>query len=276
MTVITTLIENGKGEQAGLDCEHGLSFLIQAGEQKVLFDTGQSGKFLGNAKKLGIDLSTVEDVVLSHGHYDHTGGLTAFLDQVKTKAKVHVGKGFFVPKYVRKEKSVVYRGNSFTREQLEAGGWELVEHEKDLTEIVPGIHLVRNFSGISAQEWKNPRFIVPEGDNYTVDDFSDEVVLVVSSSRGLILVTGCSHPGILNILSAVKQRFPDPVYAVLGGTHLVEASDLQLAHAVAAFKKYPDLLLGTCHCTGDVAMERLKEVCPRSYPNHTGDSLIIE
>lgn len=274
---ITTLVENSAGDHKSLGPEHGLSFLIKSGDEQVIFDTGQSERFLQNAAFLGEDLpKRVSTVVLSHGHYDHTGGLTHLLGASEQRLNIHVGTGFFEPKYSVSGPAFEYVGNRLDRAQIEAAGHRVVEHDSDVTEVAEGIFLVTNFERVRDPYWLNPRFVIPGRSGFQTDQFNDEVSVVVKTSRGIVLLVGCSHPGILNIIASVRARFAEPLYAVLGGTHLIEASGSRLHNAIGALSKLENTLLGMSHCTGDTAMKRLAEVAPHYFHNHTGSTLMIE
>jgi 7,8-dihydropterin-6-yl-methyl-4-(beta-D-ribofuranosyl)aminobenzene 5'-phosphate synthase len=274
---ITTLVENSPSEHLGLQAEHGLSFLIQSGTETIVFDTGQSDRFLSNASQLNLDLPrVVTRVVLSHGHYDHTGGLRALLNQTERNLTIDVGAGFFSPKYALNGPSLVYLGNNFGRDELIARGHTVTEHSADTTEIAPDVYIITAYRRDVDREWPNERFVVPDASgNMVMDRFDDEISIVARSDRGLVVLVGCSHPGILNILATVEDRFSDPIYAVLGGTHLVEASGSRLDRAIESLAARGDTLLGMSHCTGEEAMGRLAEVSPHYFHNHTGVRLIV-
>ncbi|MFW5995062.1 MAG: MBL fold metallo-hydrolase [Spirochaetia bacterium] len=273
---ITTLVENSAGDHKSLSPEHGVSFLIKSGDEQIIFDTGQSERFLRNAAFLGEDpAKRVSTVVLSHGHYDHTGGLTHLLSATEQRVSIHVGKGFFEPKYSVSGPALEYVGNRLGRAQIQAAGHRVVEHDTDVTEVADGVFLVTNFERLRDPDWLNPRFVIPGPSGFQTDHFNDEVSVVVKTSRGNVLLVGCSHPGILNIIESVRARFEEPLYAVLGGTHLIEASGSRLHNAIGALSELKDTLLGMSHCTGDTAMKRLAEVAPHYFHNHTGSTLMI-
>ncbi len=277
---ITTLVENSPGDHRSLKAEHGISFHIQPGNgPALLFDTGQTGLLISNARYLSVDLEAVEQVVLSHGHYDHTGGLVPLLHHVKSRPSIHVGQGFFNPKYSVNGPGKNYLGMNFSKADVYAVRCALVEHREDTTEIAPGIFLITNFHRNLDPDWPNPRFVIPsteKTEQWVTDPFTDEVSLVLRTPRGLVLLVGCSHPGILNIMDTVRSRFKEPLYAVLGGTHLVEADNQRLTRVLDYLETMPDLVLGMSHCTGSAAMEKIKQRCPGYYHNFTGSSLIID
>ncbi len=274
---ITTLVENSGGQHKSLVAEYGLSFLIETKDSAILFDTGQSDRFLQNAYYLRKDPATeVTQVVLSHGHYDHTGGVPEMLRATERALELHVGSGFFAPKYGVNGPALEYNGNCFCRADLEERGHAVHEHLSDVTEIADGVFVVTNFERSEDPDWANPRFVVAGPSGLEVDPFADEVAVVLKTARGVVLLVGCSHPGILNIIATVRARFSEPLYAVLGGTHLMEASGARLHRAVSAFASLENTLLGMSHCTGEAVMERLAEITPNYFHNRTGTTLIFE
>ena len=277
---ITTLVENSAGKHKSLTAEYGLSFLVRSGTDCVVFDTGQSDLFLRNAKYLRENpADDVTQVVLSHGHYDHTGGFPELLRATTRNLTLHIGSGFFTPKYGVNGPALEYNGNRFSRADIEQHGHSVQEHSEELTEILENVFVVTKFDRTQDPDWPNPGFVIPGRTGFEIDRFEDEVSLVVKTKQGLVLLVGCSHPGILNIVATVQQRFEEPIYAILGGTHLMEASGARLHKALSALSALSSrdgTLLGMSHCTGETAMGRLAELSEHYFHNHTGTSLILE
>lgn len=271
---ITTLIENSAAENSEMLSEHGLSFYIEYNGTKIVFDTGSSGNFLVNAGKLGIDLSLIDYVVLSHGHYDHTGGFLKLTECV-SDFELITGTGFFREKYSYRKRSYRFLGNNFTEEDLRERGIKHRAVSDEITEIVPGLYVLTDFSRIHQEEKINPRFVFRESEGDQADLFRDEIVLAADTPEGLAVVIGCCHPGFRNIMDAVKERFERPVYAVFGGTHLVESSDENLDLTVEYLRFSGIRHLGLCHCTGDKAAGRLNENVPGYYKNCSGSKLSL-
>jgi 7,8-dihydropterin-6-yl-methyl-4-(beta-D-ribofuranosyl)aminobenzene 5'-phosphate synthase len=272
---ITTLIENTQGEHTGLITEHGLSFLIETGKSGILFDTGRSNAFLKNAKLLGKRLDGVEHVVLSHGHYDHSGGFQSFVQSRADRAfTLHTGEGFFAEKYARFNASYQYLGNDFDQEYIKEQG--ITHHTiTGKTEIVPGVWALTHFKRNHAEETIHPRFVLRGQAGWVEDRFDDEVLLVVETGKGLVMLVGCSHPGILNMLDSVQQAFNKPVYALLGGTHLVEADRPRVARSIQAFQEKGIEVLGINHCSGAEAIKLATEHSSIHFHNSTGSCLIL-
>jgi 7,8-dihydropterin-6-yl-methyl-4-(beta-D-ribofuranosyl)aminobenzene 5'-phosphate synthase len=272
---ITTLIENSKGEHLALKHEHGLSFHIHKDGSRILFDTGQSGAFIENARRLGVDLSGVESVVVSHGHYDHSGGVRALAESFSGFGLL-VGRGFFREKYASRGGACEYLGNDFDEVYLRERAVALEILDEPHREIAPGVHAVTDFAKIHADEKVNPRFVVLENGGFVPDAFEDEVLLAIESSRGLVVLLGCSHPGVKNMLDSVRDRLGKPIYAVLGGTHLVESTERGMERTMEYFRANDIRVIGVSHCTGQSAMDRLGVLGERFYHNRTGSCLVIE
>ncbi len=288
---LVTLVENlvyGK-----LTAEHGLSIYIEHEGNRILFDTGQSDRFLRNAETLGIDIASVDMLVLSHGHYDHAGGLEHFC-HANSKAHIYVKRGFFNKKF---NKDGRFIGASYDATLYDG---RLIELDAG-TEIASGVHIVTDIpiSNPWDTHFEN-LFVREENSDATLiaDRFEDEQFLAIELEGGLAVISGCSHRGITNILESARQAFfpvatlsektrysagtipaaavaaaahpnaPNVASAViatapqfrlvLGGFHLSNASD-ELAERVA--QKLEDeriARLGCCHCTGVDNYARLK------------------
>lgn len=266
---ITTLIEDSPGDDTSLEYEHGLSFFIEYDGRRILFDTGQSGAFARNAEVLGLNLRTLEKVVLSHGHYDHTGGLLTLADTARS-FELYLKECILQKKYAYKDGRYEFKGNAFGEEDLRRLEipYRLVEDE--CTQLLPGVWLLTNFPRVYADEAANPRFVIEKNGEYRQDDFADEVVLACETPRGVVVLLGCSHPGVRNMLDHVKAQLKRPIYAVLGGTHLVEANAQRTAASVEYLLHEVSGPIGVSHCSGKAAMEQLKAATPRYFHNKTG------
>jgi 7,8-dihydropterin-6-yl-methyl-4-(beta-D-ribofuranosyl)aminobenzene 5'-phosphate synthase len=274
MTRITTLIENSQGEHLALISEHGLSFCVETGGYKLLFDTGQSGNFIANAAHLRIDLDDLDFVVLSHGHYDHSGGLRALLGKTSSFELV-VGKGFFRDKYADFNGRHEFLGNNFTEAFLKEKKVRYSELSGQMRELAPGVYVMTDFPRVHPDELIKDRFKLLDGDTFVPDHFDDEVMLVIDTPKGLVAVLGCSHPGMRNMLDVAKTRLGKPIYAVLGGTHLVEASHKSLDASLEYLHTTGIEVIGVSHCTGPGAMKTLGESEKHYFHNRTGSALVV-
>ncbi len=271
---ITTLIENSPGEHHALKAEHGISIFIEKDGHMILFDTGQSGTFIENAKQLRIDLTSLEHVVLSHGHYDHTGGLRS-LAKITTSFKLLMGQGFFDEKYGYKNNSHEYLGNNFGENFLAEQKIAYQYVDQQSTELVPGVYIVTGFPRVHKDEVINPRFKVLRNGSFLPDAFDDEILLAVDTPKGLVVLLGCSHPGMKNMIDLTTNLTNRPVYAILGGTHLVEASKNSLAKSIDYLQNDNLKVIGVSHCTGQIATDQLAVANDRYFHNHTGSSLFV-
>lgn len=275
MTIITTLIENSPGEHHGLLSEHGISFHIRKDGHSLLFDTGQSEAFIHNAAKLRVGLSATDFVILSHGHYDHSGGFRRLCDYA-SDFELRIGNGFFDDKYAVRGAAYDFLGNDFDEDFLSDRGIRYSFAAEATEEIVPGVFILSNFPRRHDDEVVNPRFLLRRNNAFEPDRFDDELLLAVDTPRGLVVLLGCSHPGMKNMLDAVTERLRRPIFAVLGGTHLVESKGEGLERSLAYIDDGDIKIVGVSHCTGKEAVERLRASNVGFFHNVTGSSLIVE
>lgn len=271
-------MEDSPGDHESLIVEHGISFFIETENGNILFDTGQSDAFLYNAEFLNLSPQDADAVVISHGHYDHSGGFAHLVEEWNSDLpiKLFVGNGFFTPKYSRRGEALYFVGNRYSRESLISRGVKVSELSSPATEILPGVFVVTAFERREALEVYNPRMVFVDGAKVSADELQDEVALVLKAKDGIVLVLGCSHPGIINIINAVKERFREPIVAMVGGTHLKEAQGERLERAVDTIASLENTIVGVSHCTGPEATKILEERCTRFYRNNAGSTLIIE
>lgn len=288
---ITTLTENSNENHKDLTNEFGLSMFIETPDCNVLFDTGKLGNITENATKLGIDLKKTDAVVLSHGHYDHCGGVKAFVEKVNPDDyALYVGKSFFdnMQKYhyspgggpkldfTDGHKGYTYIGTNFDKAYLDGHNVKIKYVDCDELKISKQISLFGNFKP-GAKEKMNPAMQLKTEDGYVRDDFTEEVALTVDTNKGLIIVTGCSHTGILNIVETIKERTGKPIYAVLGGTHLIEADAARIQDTIEAFNQMDIEKIGLSHCTGQLAIDTFKVQIPdKAFYNSTGTVIKVK
>lgn len=272
---IKTLIENNPDKNEKYVGEHGLSLYIEAGSHHYLFDTGQSGDFLENAKKMNMNLTSIEKVFLSHGHYDHTGGLKALIQEYPEFPQLYVGEEFFIAKYKTLEDGILkFIGNPFDETYLEEKGIIPRKVKEDFLEIEEGIYLFHHFQQITDYEMVQDKFLIMEDGVSRKDFFDDEICLAFDTEQGLLVIVGCSHIGIINMLKTIQERTGKAIYGVVGGTHLIEADQDRLEQTLNAFEELNIQLFGLSHCTGDSAMKEIEmQFGDKFVYNNTGNEI---
>jgi len=257
--IIKTLVENRAiSEEFGT--EHGLSLYIETAKHKLLFDVGASGLFLENAKKLNVDIEDVDTVIISHGHYDHGGGLGAFLG-VNSKAKIYVNQMAFGDIYANRPGGVTeYIGldkDLIVNERFVLVGDSLrLDYELELFSNVKG----RKFFPSGNQD-----LLIKRGGQFVHDDFAHEQNLVISEGDKKVLVAGCAHNGIVNIVEHMAAVLEESPTYVIGGFHLhnrtAERSESkETVRTIGEYLKNTRAKYYTCHCTGIEAYQWLKDV----------------
>lgn len=274
---ITTLIENEFGDKKDLYREHGLSIYIEVDGKKVLFDTGQSGNFIDNAKKLNIDLKGLDYVVISHGHYDHSSGLKRLIKEINPDIELFVGKGFFQKKCnLLKSGDYEYKGNRFTEKFLEDNNVQVTYIDEDVANITENLSIFTNFNRDEEFENINEDMYLKEEGKYKKDMFTDEISLGVKTNKGLVVIVGCSHAGIVNILDTIIKRTAMNVYALIGGIHLIEEDDEKINKIIEYFKEKGIEIIGACHCTGTQGETMIRQQIEEAFIyNNTGDVIKI-
>jgi 7,8-dihydropterin-6-yl-methyl-4-(beta-D-ribofuranosyl)aminobenzene 5'-phosphate synthase len=264
---VAALIENTKPEgRDDLVAEHGLSLDIECNDKRVLFDTGASEAFEQNARKLGINLQDVDVLVISHHHYDHGGGLARFLE-VNHEAMVYLRKSEEEDFYFRLPGIMSrYIGLDQNLLQKQADRFEFIDR---FTEVLPDVYILTAIPAKYSSPKGNRRLFVKKGKTFIPDSFRHELIMVQRAGNELVVFTGCAHNGILNMVAAVTEQFPDmPIKGVFGGFHLVGIPKLNtMAGSKAEVRAIGEELLGypieriyTGHCTGQKAYRALKGV----------------
>jgi 7,8-dihydropterin-6-yl-methyl-4-(beta-D-ribofuranosyl)aminobenzene 5'-phosphate synthase len=258
VTLLSTMLV---GSKTGLG-EWGFSALIDADGHRVLLDTGaHPDTVLQNARDLNIDLSNVKEVILTHNHWDHVTGLITLRREMMKKdpsalSVVHVASGIF---YSRPAPEGEDNRMIALKKEYEATGGRFIEHEES-AEIFPGAWLTgpvpRKFP---ERNWSvSGKVQTPAG--LVEDTIPEDQSLVLNTPEGLVVVTGCGHAGIINILTFARQKFPnEPVEAVIGGLHLFPATDEQLDWTADKMKEFKVANPMGAHCTGIEAVYRIRQ-----------------
>jgi 7,8-dihydropterin-6-yl-methyl-4-(beta-D-ribofuranosyl)aminobenzene 5'-phosphate synthase len=254
---ITVLVDNKADDD--LVAEHGLSIWVETEAGRILFDTGQGNALPANAKALGIHLDQADTLVLSHGHYDHTGGIPHVLKQSK-KIEVYCHPSVVLPRYSIRE-GIVKPINmpQDVRFILQTLRPSRVHWVSEMIALSEGIGLSGPVPrSTSYEDTGGPYYCDKTG--HTADPIDDDLALWLRTGDGLVVIAGCCHAGLVNTLNHLRQVSGVPtIRAVIGGYHLLHASDHRIACTISALRSLAPRMLVPCHCTGDRAVHALEE-----------------
>ena len=272
--LVTTICEN-RAPRSGLLGEHGLAMLLEARGRRILFDTGAGATLAGNAADLGLDLTKLDAVVLSHGHHDHTGGLKWVLElQSSATLPVYAHPDVLTEKYVSRESMAPeYIGAPWKRAEMEAlgAGFHL---ERGPVDLGGGIMTTGEIPRTPRAEKSKSPFLLKEKERFTEDRLLDDQALVVESSAGLVVLLGCAHAGLIDTLQHVLSLTGEQrIYAVLGGTHLLNTPDDRLSRTVAALRQFNLELIAPCHCSGYRATMAMHQAFGKRCLDHQAGSV---
>ncbi len=253
---ITVLAENTV-RQANLLAEHGLAFWVEANGRRILFDSGQGKVLRRNAEHLELSLDSAEMLAISHGHFDHTGGLHDVLS-IAEQADLYLHPAALEEKYYQ-EKTPPHRAIGITgldeqalRRQTHGLTWT-----REPTELIEGVHVTgeiprrNDFEDTGGPFYRDSSCTEP-------DPLPDDQALYIETTAGLVVVLGCAHAGVVNTLNYIAELTGENrICAVMGGMHLVRATARRLEETVAALIRYGVKRVGTAHCTGMRAMTYL-------------------
>jgi 7,8-dihydropterin-6-yl-methyl-4-(beta-D-ribofuranosyl)aminobenzene 5'-phosphate synthase len=260
---ITALVTNVAGNPHEGDGEWGYSALVEVDGHKILYDTGASPDLvLKNATALKVDLHDVEDVVLSHNHWDHVSGLMSLRRELmktnpRAMSRVHVGARIFEPRLDPAGEN--HNGLSTIKDEYPATGGVFVVHDKPI-EIFPGVWFTGPVPRVHDEKNWSPGLSLKTAQGLVEDNVPEDSALVFNTENGLVILSGCAHAGIVNIADySVTLVSGKPVLAVVGGLHLFSASEQAVAWTGESLKRYDVRYLLAGHCTGIESTYRLRE-----------------
>ncbi len=267
---ILTLVENTVNSPE-LMAEHGLSYLIKIDNEKFLFDTGQGYVLLNNAQKLEVKFNELNAVILSHGHYDHVGGLEDVLKKVD-RMDVYTHPDAFVPKYSIRNDEERSTGMPKSKDEYQELG-AVFHFNRDKRKLNKYLMLTGEIPRNNDFETVSKSFYIKKNGELLNDDIIDDQALIIKTQKGLVVVLGCAHSGVVNTLEYVSEITGEKnIYAVLGGTHLKGAGDKRIDETISIFKKFNVKHIAVSHCTGFKAAAKLYSVFGENFKqNNVGN-----
>lgn len=268
---IVTLLENKSNDDL-LKSSHGFSLYVEWNDKKILFDLGPNKYYLKNAKRLGLDLKEIDIVVVSHGHYDHGKRLNHFMKYNKN-AKIFISQYAFdehVFKLGSLKKDIGIKPPKLTNNVHYIDG--TLQLEKGL--------LITSYVEYKENILSDERLYVKKDGEFKKDDFEHEIYLILQDNDKNVLLTGCSHKGIRNIVDSLEKQFQFTLDYVVGGYHLMRYDKSKLKHNeyledLADSFRHRKTKFFACHCTGDEAFDKLQNSMENLYPLHTGSVIEI-
>lgn len=257
MDVKITIVVENTTPRADISGEYGLAVMVNIDKHKILFDTGSAGALFNNARSLGINLNDIEDVIISHGHYDHTGAMPMLLQEYGVR-RVYAHPDIFLHRVIPLSNGKLRNiGCVFSWGQLDDAGVKLIL-TPDFTEIYPDLFITGQIPRINDYENTGGNFKAEIDGEFIDDKLNDDMALVINHPEGLIIISGCAHAGIINTIEyAIKKTGRQQVQAFIGGTHLMSAAPLRINRTITALKQYHINKIVVCHCTGFYAAAEL-------------------
>lgn len=266
-TRITILCENSVARPGGLIAEHGFAALIETPSSTVLFDTGQGFGLLHNAQEMNLDLQKISSVVLSHGHTDHSGGLSVLLNHLQRPLAVVAHPDLFSDRYWRSNFELRSIGMAVPRAELEGQGASF-SLGCDYQQLTENLYCSGEVPRRTDFEKGDPHLVIPDGNGgYALDPLRDDLSLALTTDKGLVILLGCAHAGVINIIEHFREKSGEErICALIGGTHLGPASEEEFQTTLAALKRYRIGKIGLSHCTGlNRGAQLFQEFAGRSF-----------
>ncbi len=261
---VTIVVEN-KSQDTALMAEPGIAYWIETASERLLFDTGNGKALLPNIKALGIDLTTTDAIALSHGHGDHTNGLSDAMSIAKN-AKLYAHPAALKAKYSFRKGKMIYIGVPPTDDEtLRKRMAEFVDTTK-LSEVVKGIFATGEVPRVTDFEDIGMKQTYTDKDGKIPDTLPDDQSIYFASKHGTVVLLGCAHSGVVNTLMYIRELTDNaPIYAVIGGTHLYTASAQRIRKTIEALREFNIKQLSPIHCTGDDAIKQIADAYKDTY-----------
>lgn len=281
-TKLTVAVENTvampfiPGVQAGLLGEHGLAVLIENEAGRWLYDTGRGKALMPNLEALGVAADSINGVILSHGHLDHVSGLAALLKQRTVPLPVHAHPGIFIRRFHKPGETLKPVGMTPDRAELESMGATFHFNDKAVR-LAPGLWLTGPIPRNNSFETIREPFFVEEPQGLSPDLIWDEQALAIEGEQGVLVLSGCAHAGIVNIMNRVRALLPGKkIWGIMGGLHLLNAGRERLDLTIEALRAEKVEFVAVGHCTGFLETAAIAAALPKAFRSmNTGVSFVL-
>lgn len=272
---IRCVVDNRAGFKSSLYAEHGFSLLVEGKNENILVDTGKTPRVLKHNMNL-MGINSVDKVLISHGHSDHSGGISAIIDS-KINFKSDDTKFLIHPEAIRAKFAVEPDKELYIGFPQDIHTKILnVDWVTEITRINDDMWIFNQVDDHSGFEPIPEYLRVQEDGKCLPDNFKDELNLVIKTENGLVVISGCAHRGIINILYSVREYFQDDIYGVIGGSHLMDAPGERIEKTVESFKKLDPEIIAMGHCTGFEGLCRFnREFGEKFIPLDSGAEILI-